>query len=229
MRRRRPAAPGCPDAVVDPEHRRENGHRGPTSMRHHRENAAHGPTSVRHQLDVVSTDLTRRRSARCRRAKSGETGHPVELPPLSRLSRAQRGKAADDGCCSTEQQPSCPVCPSTTGWGREGTRGHQRSGPLSLKPPRIGAFCGVLAGQELFGGRRAPHLQGARPRQQQWPAYEGLCWSMRTIAPEARPATASWSAVAACASGRVAATWSQSSPCARSSTSASSRAPSART
>src|SRR4029450_12547499 len=30
-----------------PRHRRENGHRGPTSMRHHRENGAHGPTSVR--------------------------------------------------------------------------------------------------------------------------------------------------------------------------------------
>jgi hypothetical protein len=29
------------------ERRRENGHRGPTSMRHHRENGAHGPTLVR--------------------------------------------------------------------------------------------------------------------------------------------------------------------------------------
>jgi DNA-binding HxlR family transcriptional regulator len=115
------------------------------------------------------------------------------------------------------------------GLGARRTRGHQRSGPLSLNPPRIGALCGVLAGQELFGGRRAPHPQGARPRQQKCQAYEGPCWSMRTLAPEARPATASWSAVAASASGRVAATWSESSPCARSSTSAASRAPSART
>jgi hypothetical protein len=37
---------------------------------------------------------------------------------------------------------------------------------------------------------------------------------MRTLAPATRPATASWSAVAASASGRVAATWSESSPCA---------------
>src|SRR5206468_4363358 len=49
---------------------------------------------------------------------------------------------------------------------------------LSLNPPRIGALCGVLAGQELFGGRRAPHPEGARPRQQNWPPYEGLCWSI---------------------------------------------------
>jgi hypothetical protein len=51
---------------------------------------------------------------------------------------------------------------------------------------------------------------------------------VRTVAPAARPATAPWSAVAACASGSVAATWSES-PSASAATSAASRAPSART
>jgi hypothetical protein len=76
-------------------------------------------------------------------------------------------------------------------------------------------------------GRRIQKVHDLGSRK--WPSYEGLRWSMRTLAPEARPATASWSAVAACASGRVAATWSESRPCASVSTSAASRAPSART
>src|SRR4029450_13971595 len=178
------------------------------------------------------------------------TGMPfaggVPLPLMvGRSTRCAQGGAAPGGPAGTVAAPvRAPTASrprylhhsvgrhSDPAWRREPT--HQETlasaaGGLSLNPPRIGALCGVLAGQELFGGRRAPHPQGARPRQQNWPAYEGLCWSMRTIAPEARPATASRSASGACASGRVAATWSESSPCARSSTSTSSRAPSART
>ena len=100
---------------------------------------------------------------------------------------------------------------------------------LSLDPPKRLSAPAALAGRKplAVAGRRIQKVHDLGSRK--WPSHEGLCWSVRTLAPEARPATASWSAVAACASGRVAATWSESRPCASVSTSAASRAPSART
>jgi hypothetical protein len=55
--------------------------------------------------------------------------------------------------------------------GRELDRTSTRRG-LSLNPPRIGALCGVLAGQELFGGRWALHPEGERREWQNDASYQ---------------------------------------------------------
>jgi hypothetical protein len=47
-----------------------------------------------------------------------------------------------------------------------------RRAALSLNPPRIGALCGVLAGQELFGSRKALHPEGERPEWQNDASYQ---------------------------------------------------------
>jgi hypothetical protein len=75
----------------------------------------------------------------------------------------------------------------------------------------VAAVLALLAGTAVLWSW-ARRIWNVHSSAAEWPAYEGFPWSMRTLAPETRPATASRSAVGACASGRVAATWSESSP-----------------
>jgi hypothetical protein len=62
--------------------------------------------------------------------------------------------------------------------------GHRRGQPALAWIHRTSLRSGRPGSSEAFGGRRAPHPEGARPRPQKWPSYEGLRWSMRTLAPE---------------------------------------------
>src|SRR5438874_10426654 len=85
---------------------------------------------------------------------------------------------------------------------------------------RLGALCD-RAFQQIVGVRRDKNYQLTST---------GDCPpTLRTLAPAARPLTAVWSAVAASASGYVAAIWSESWPFASAATIAARRFPSDRT
>jgi hypothetical protein len=67
-----------------------------------------------------------------------------------------------------------PVAPAPLPAGKYG-RGEQPEDSyqagfcLSLNPPGLRVFCGVLAGQEPSSIRRALHPEGERPQLQEWP------------------------------------------------------------
>jgi hypothetical protein len=174
----------------------------------------------------------RTRPPGCSSAESGSTGSraPAEPTPPPGLRAAPPAPSSAGRLTAWRSHYLQSVEPQQPGALR------QQPGALDRScPPRLAAPTGTGPAVPPRGSRRprqplvrpAVQIDGARYQAVLRSGQAGS--SVRTLAPAARPATAFLSAVAASASGSVAATRSESCPWASVATSAASRGPSART